>query len=273
MTHKYTSIFDQSAILLPSEQPSYEIINPDGKAQMVITCDHASNRVPKSLQNLGLETDEFEKHIAYDLGCSKLSERMAELLDAPMLRTCFSRLVIDANRHLNDPGSIPEISDGITVPANQQLSRLQAGQRVEELFVPYHNAIASSLAEVQAKQGVPILIAMHSFTPVFKDFERPWHVGVLWNRDDRISAPLIERLRSYADLCVGDNQPYHAKEPVGYSMDVHAEGNGYPHILLEIRQDLLSDTAGVEYWAQLLCREISVVTVDPSIYQVKYYDS
>ena len=274
MTHKYSSVSGMEPILSNLEQPAFEVLNPHGSAPVVLTCDHASNQVPESLQKLGLPDEVFSQHIAYDIGCSALSEQMSEMFDAVLVRSCFSRLVVDPNRHLNDPSSIPEVSDGVTVPGNLNLSRQQAGQRVEELFVPYHNAVAATMADCQARHGVPpVLIAVHSFTPVFQGFQRPWHIGVLWNRDGRVAVPLIERLRQREQLCVGDNEPYHAREPVGYTMDVHAEGTGFPHLLLEVRQDLISTDDGVAHWAKLLYEDISVVIEDPDIYHVMEYEN
>ena len=266
MKHTYSQISGVASILAQDEQPPYRIHNEDGSARAVITCDHASNRVPRSLGNLGLDEEALSQHIAWDIGCATLALKLSDLLDAPAILGGFSRLVVDLNRHLNDPTSIPPVSDNVRVPGNEDISHTHAAQRIEEIFVPYHNAVTGLLSEVHASRGVPAIISVHSFTPVWGNFERPWHVGVLWNRDDRVSRPLIERLRRNEDLCVGDNQPYHAREPVGYGMDVHAEGNGYPHALLEIRQDLLADDPGIERWAGILFEALEPVLADQSIY-------
>jgi len=266
MIHKYSRVFGAASILAEDEQPPFEIVNAKGSARLVITCDHASNRIPRSLGNLGLDEGLLARHIAWDIGCAALTRQLAAMLDAPAIIGGFSRLVIDLNRHLNDPTSIPEVSDNVRIPGNADLSRAHAAQRVEEIFVPYHNALAALLAEVRAARGVPAIVSVHSFTPVWGNFQRPWHVGVLWNRDRRIAGPLIDILRRDAELCVGDNQPYHAREPVGYGMDVHAEGNGFPHALLEIRQDLVADEEGVNRWARILHDALGEVLADPGIY-------
>jgi predicted N-formylglutamate amidohydrolase len=266
MIHKYTQLSGVVSILAEDEQPPYEICNPGGSARLLITCDHASNRIPRSLGTLGLDSADLSRHIAWDIGCAALARRLSDLLDARAILGGFSRLVVDLNRHLNDPTSIPPVSDSTHVPGNTDLPRAHAAQRIEELFVPYQNAVVAQLAELKAVHGVPAIISLHSFTPVWGNFERPWHIGVLWNRDARIAAPLIEALRKDDALCVGDNQPYHAREPVGYGMDVHAEGNGLPHALLEIRQDLLVDDDGVERWANILNQALRGVLADDSIY-------
>ncbi len=273
MIHKYSQVSGVVSILAEDEQPPFEIFNPGGEAPVVVTCDHASNRVPRSLHDLGLGADQLSRHIAWDIGCAEVARRLAARLDAPAILGGYSRLVVDLNRHLNDPTSMPAVSDGVHVPGNQDISHVHATQRIEEIFLPYHNALAALLAEKHASCGVPAIIAVHSFTPVWGNFERPWHVGVLWNRDRRIAGPLIERLRSDDSLCVGDNQPYHAREPVGYGMDVHAEGNGFPHALLEIRQDLIEDEPGMERWACLLHEALRDVLADRSIYYRMEFDS
>ncbi|GJL82218.1 MAG: N-formylglutamate amidohydrolase [marine bacterium B5-7] len=273
MIHKYSRVSGVASILAEDEEPPYELINIEGRSPIVITCDHASNRIPRSLDNLGLPASSLREHIAWDIGCAALSRRLSALMNAPAILGGFSRLVVDLNRHLNDPSSIPEISDNTPVPGNQGIDRTHAAQRVEEIFLPYHTALSALLAEVHATQGVPVILSLHSFTPRWANFERPWHVGVLWNRDGRIAHPLIKNLRHNPDLCVGDNQPYHAREPVGYGMDVHAEGNGYPHALLEIRQDLLSTPEGIDHWANLLFDALSDVLNDKSIYQQVEFES
>lgn len=272
MIHKYSQVSGVVSILAEDEQPPYEILNPEGRARAVITCDHASNRIPRSLGRLGVDEETLARHIAWDIGCAALTRRLSDLIDAPAILGGFSRLVVDLNRHLNDPTSIPEVSDNVRIPGNCDILRSHAAQRVEELFVPYHNALAALLGEVHAARGVPAIIALHSFTPVWGNFQRPWHIGVLWNRDGRIAGPLIDRLRRRTDLCVGDNQPYHAREPVGYGMDVHAEGNGYPHALLEIRQDLLADDDGVERFARILREDLCEVLSDESLYHQLEFD-
>ncbi len=272
MIHKYQQVSGVVPVLAEDEQPPFELFNAEGGAPLVITCDHASNRVPRSLNDLGLTPEALSRHIAWDIGCAALTRRLAVMLDAPAILGGFSRLVVDLNRHLNDPTSMPAVSDGTRIPGNEDLLHAHAAQRIEEIFLPYHNALAALLAEKRAECGVPAIISVHSFTPVWGRFERPWHIGVLWNRDDRVARPLIGALRRDESLCIGDNQPYHAREPVGYGMDVHAEGNGYPHALLEVRQDLLQCDAGVERWAGILHPALAEVLSDRSIYHHKVFD-
>ncbi len=239
--------------LLSSEEPGpWEELNPQSSSPLVILCDHANNRVPKSLGHLGLELDVFGQHVAYDIGCEKLTRQLAERFESTALLAHYSRLVIDLNRHPGDGSSIPTISDTVEIPGNSNLSPDQIKQREDALFWPYHNQVEQILQRILDRGQTPVLCAIHSFTPVFRGYQRPWHIGVLWDRDQRLSTPLLEHLQTLPQICVGDNEPYHARNPVGYTMDIHGEKNGYPHILLEIRQDLIGHDEGISEWARLI---------------------
>ncbi|MCW8891610.1 MAG: N-formylglutamate amidohydrolase [Sedimenticola sp.] len=246
--------------LLANDEPGpWEELNPDSPSPLVILCDHANNRVPKSLGHLGLALDVFGKHVAYDIGCEKLTRELAKRFDSTALLAHYSRLVIDLNRHPGDGSSIPTLSDTIEIPGNRDLSPDQIKQREDALFWPYHDQVERILKRIKDRGQIPILCAIHSFTPVFKGFQRPWHIGVLWDRDQRISTPLLKRLEALPSICVGDNEPYHARNPVGYTMDIHGEKNGHPHILLEIRQDLINHDEGITEWARLIYSHLSKV--------------
>lgn len=249
--------------LLSEEEPGpWEVLNPHSLSPLVILCDHASNRVPKSLRHLGLALDVFGKHVAYDIGCEKLTRALADRFDSTALLAHYSRLVIDLNRHPGDGSSIPTVSDTIEIPGNCNLSPDQIKQREEALFWPYHNQVERILNRIKARGQTPILCAIHSFTPLFKGFQRPWHIGVLWDRDQRLSSPLLKQLQAVPKICVGDNEPYHARNPVGYTMDIHGEKHGHPHILLEIRQDLINHDAGVSEWASVIYSHLTKVLAE-----------
>ena len=258
----------QMPVLADDENPPFEIDNPNGSSRVVVVCDHARNMVPRVLDDLGVDASVLAQHVAYDIGCEGLARRLARLLDAPLVLSRFSRLVIDLNRHLTDPTSILEISDGIVIPGNRRLSREQAMRRAEEIFLPYHNAVSAQLEHVRVTRGLPVLITVHSFVPQMNGVDRPWHVGVLWNKDDRISRPLLESLTAEADLCVGDNEPYNAHDLAGYTMETQAEARGYPHALLEIRQDLIATEADGLVWAERLARHLQPILSHKEFYEV-----
>ncbi|HXP72679.1 MAG TPA: N-formylglutamate amidohydrolase [Stellaceae bacterium] len=258
--------------LLTATDPSpVERVNAEGKAPVLVTCDHASRRVPKSLHNLGLDAESLEQHIGWDIGAAEVSRGLARQLDAPAILAGYSRLVIDCNRDLDDPTSMPAVSDGVPVPGNRDVSPAAKAQRVETLFKPYHRAIEAAL-DGFAQRGVhPAVLSIHSFTPVMNGFARPWHVGILWDKDPRMAVPALAALRREARLVVGDNEPYSAREPAGYTVRTHAEKRGLPHLNVEIRQDLIAIDAGTAEWAERLARVLTPILEDPGLYHPKRY--
>lgn len=259
-------------LLGPGDPPPFILFNPDGQASVVLVCDHASNAIPAVLGQLGLGPAELSRHIAWDIGAACVTRRLALRLDAPAVLGGYSRLVVDCNRAPGDPTSIVEISDGIRIPGNRDLDDVQADARVNAVFWPYHHAITQALAHRwRHGQGrAPALIAVHSFTPAMNGFQRPWHLGVLWNRDPRLARPLIARFQANPHLCVGDNQPYSGRE-VGFTMDTHGGVAGLPHVEVEIRQDLIADDRGCERWAAIVGEALAAVLGDDTLFQVQHY--
>ncbi|MDS4032153.1 MAG: N-formylglutamate amidohydrolase [Candidatus Contendobacter sp.] len=262
----------QAPLLGPGDPPPFTLFNPEGQASLVLVCDHASNAIPAALGQLGLGPEALSQHIAWDIGAARVTRWLAARLDAPAVLGGYSRLVIDCNRSPGDPTSIAEISDDIVIPGNQAVNDTQADQRLNEVFWPYHHAITQALAH-RWRHGhgrAPALIAIHSFTPTMNGFERPWHLGVLWNRDPRLAEPLIARFRADPELCVGDNEPYSGRE-VGFTMDTHGGAAGLPHVEIEIRQDLIADEAGGERWAAVAGEALETVLRDEMLFQVRHY--
>jgi len=253
-------------LLQHSDPVPFECLNPQGKAPLILFCDHAGRAVPKALNALGLDTAHFDKHIAWDIGIAELGRGLSRLLDAPLLLNHYSRLVIDCNRHLKDPTSIPQISDRVDIPGNRGLTAEQREQRAAEIFNPYHDALDRLIDERLAAGQHPILLSLHSFTPVMNDFVRPWHIGVLWNQDGRLPLPLMQRLAAEPGLVVGDNEPYSGRDGHGFSMQHHAEARGLAHALIEVRQDLIADAAGVARWVETLHRVCHDVLADVTLY-------
>ncbi|MEE8439302.1 MAG: DUF1244 domain-containing protein [Micropepsaceae bacterium] len=218
---------------------------------LLFLCDHASNAVPPELKTLGLPPDAFKTHIAYDIGAGALTAALAERFQAPSVLGQWSRLVVDLNRGHDDPTVVMRLSDGRIIPENRDITREQIEARIKRYHQPYHAEIEKRIAEVQAGGQTPILISVHSFTPVWRGIRRAWQFGILWDRDGRLAQPLIDRLRREANLTIGDNEPY-----VGTlendCMYRHGTINGLPHALIEIRQDLISDDKGVSKVAAFL---------------------
>ena len=254
-------------LLGPDDPPPAELVNLDGAAPVVFLCDHASNRVPRALDSLGLPPAELERHIAWDIGAAAITRRLAAHFDAPAVLAGYSRLVIDCNRRLEDEQSILSLSDGTPIPGNRDLTERDAAARVEACFEPYHRACADVLDRVEARGEVPPVVMMHSFTPDLNGARRPWHAGVLWDREDgRMALPLLRALRARNGLLVGDNEPYDGASPHGYTMPAHAARHGRANVQIEVRQDLVADEPGIERWSGILIEALAGVLTDPSLY-------
>jgi len=251
-----------SRIASEEQTPAFRVYPGHSEAEVLLVCDHASNRIPAQFRQLGVNDENLRRHIAYDIGAASVATKLAECLQATLVVSTFSRLLVDPNRFPDDPGSIPDCSDGTPIPGNHGLSAAQKHSRIQHFFQPYHQAISAQLEQFHALAIAPLVISIHSFTPVMGGIRRPWHVGVLWDNDDRVAGPLLATLRREPGLHVGDNKPYHAKEPVGYTMEMHIERAGLPHALLEIRQDLITDEGGASEWAERLANALAPIIPD-----------
>ena len=251
---------------------SYEVIEGDLAGGFLILVDHASNRIPPEYADLGLPGPELERHIAYDIGVAPLGQLLAQRFHAPALFTSFSRLLIDANRGDDDPTLIMRLSDGAVVPGNSTVDAAEQDRRLARFHRPYHAAVEAKLAKMLATGRPPAILAIHSYTPVWKGARRPWHAGILWDRDPRFAVPLLTALRSEHGLRVGDNEPYTGalKNDTMYR---HGTARGLAHALLEVRNDLIATPAGVLEWADRLEPLLRKVLADESLNEVRHYGS
>jgi predicted N-formylglutamate amidohydrolase len=232
---------------------AYEFVRGTASAQILFLCDHASNAVPPELGDLGLPPAAFARHIASDLGAAAVTRALAARFAAPAVLGRWSRLVVDLNRGADDPTAVMKLSDGSIVPGNRGLTPAEVAQRMARYHAPYHDAIADQIAGMLAAGTVPVIVSMHSFTPVWRGRPRPWHVGVLWDRDGRLARPLMERLPQEPGWVIGDNEPY-SGELENDCLFRHGTMNGLPHVLIETRQDLLGDEAAIAQMAERLER-------------------
>jgi predicted N-formylglutamate amidohydrolase len=241
-------------MLLAAADPApVTVYNGNGRSPLLLVADHAGNIFPRALGRLGISAAEAARHIALDIGIANLSRMVADALDAALIQQNYSRLVIDCNRPPGAATSIPEISEVTPVPGNVGLSTAERMAREREIFRPYHDAIAAELERRREVKAPTALIALHSFTPVFKAAARPWHAALLYHRDPRLARALLALLRNDG-LTVGDNEPYFVSDETDYTIPVHGERRNIPHALIEIRQDLLADEKGQREWAQRLAR-------------------
>jgi predicted N-formylglutamate amidohydrolase len=233
-------------ILLTSEDPPpVSVYNEDGESPFLIVADHAGNDMPRALGRLGIPETECERHIAWDIGIAAVGRLVANALDATLVQQNYSRLVIDCNRMPGSETSISEVSELTAIPGNIGLSEDQIAGRVRAIFQPYHQRIEAELDRRRQAGRRTALIAMHSFTPVFMSVTRPWHAGVLYNRDPRFAHLLLDLLKREDGLVIGDTD---------YTIPVHGERRGLHHVAIEVRQDLIADDKGQREWALLLER-------------------
>jgi predicted N-formylglutamate amidohydrolase len=245
--------------LLTSSEPSpFYVVNPLAEAPVLLVCDHASCRFPQALGDMGLDPFARRCHLAIDIGAGKLTEKIAKSLGFTAVIAQYSRLVIDCNRQLMDPGAFLEYGDGILVPGNRNLSQADKDARADAIYWPYHNAIEDQIARLRAVGPAPAFVSIHSFTPVLNGVSRDVQMGVLWDTDSRLSDIFIEDFRA-AGFLTGDNEPYSGRAPQDFTIDHHAEEIGLPHVGIELRQDLIDDIAGVEEIAPVMHRIIESI--------------
>ena len=243
---------ENPAPLLTSSEPSpYYVVNPLSEEPILLVCDHASCRFPQALGDMGLDPFARRCHLAIDIGAGKLTETLAKSLGVTAVIAQYSRLVVDCNRQLMDPGAFLEYGDGILVPGNRNLSQADKDARADAIYWPYHNAIDDQVKRLSAAGPSPAFISIHSFTPVLNGISRAIQLGVLWDKDDRLSDIFLEGFRA-TDFLTGDNEPYSGRAPQDFTIDHHAEEIGLPHVGIEVRQDLIDDIAGVDDIAPMM---------------------
>ncbi len=246
-------------LLSPNEPSPFVILNPDSVVPLLLVCDHASNRFPQSLGSMGLDYLDRVSHMTLDIGAGAIAESLADKLGATALLCQYSRLVVDCNRELSDNSMFLENSEGTNIPGNQNLQINEKERRVSEIYWPYHNAIEAQICRLRDQYINPIVISIHSFTPVMNGEDREWEMGVLWDKD-QITAEFFLNKLTDAGFFVGNNEPYSGKAPEDFTIDYHAEPIGLPHVGIEIRQDLINHDEGVERITDTLQEVISALT-------------
>lgn len=228
-------------------------IEGDSACGWLIVCDHASNALPEEYGTLGLPLEQLERHIGYDIGAAGVTRELARVTGAPAVLANFSRILIDPNRGDDDPTLIMRLSDGAVVPGNADFDDTERARRVARYYAPYHQAIDNAIDAGIAVGRPPALLSIHTFTEKWRGIPRPWHAGILWDRDPRLPVPLIRALQAESGLVVGENVPY-TGELKGDCLYRHGTKRGLAHALVEIRQDLVREETGQHEWAHRLAR-------------------
>ncbi len=235
----------------PNWEP-YRILGAERASRWLVVCDHATNRVPDWVHggDLGIAAQDMARHIAYDVGAAGVAARLAELLGAPAILSNFSRLVIDPNRGEDDPTLVMQLYDGTLIAGNRGISPEGVRARLERCYRPYHAAIT----DLAARHRDTVIVSVHSFTPQFRGRPlRPWHCGLLYADDTRLSMPLVRLLEEVPGLVVGANKPY-SGHLAGDTIDRHAIAMRRQNTLIEIRNDLIETDAGQAEWAERFAR-------------------
>lgn len=231
--------------------------NAEGASPFVLVCDHASRRIPPQYGDMGLTEAERVSHIAWDPGALDVSRALSEMLDAPLVESTVSRLVIDANRDPASANLIWTLSEATRIAANENLSLEERQFRIENYHRPYHDAIDALMAPRMAAGRETILVCMHSFTPVFLGQVRPWPIGLIHGQDVHFTRALRDALAAdLPGLNVGWNEPYAAMNGVTLTLEKHGDGRGIPATMIELRNDEILSAEGVALWAGRLARTL-----------------
>lgn len=255
------------SLIGPSDPAPVSEYNEGGTARVLVVCDHASRAIPRAMNQLGVEDWVLDRHVAWDIGAAAVARVLADALDAPAILAGYSRLVVDPNRPIDDATAFAQASDGIVIPANRDLGAEEKRRRTECFFEPYHAAISARLRTFHIQGVTPGVVAVHTYAPVLNLVVRRWHVGVMWDKDPRIAVPLIARLSTLGDLCVGDNEPYSGRHPHDFTLDHHAEAGGLPYVGIEVRQDLVATDDGARKWGSLLADALEAILADEDLYR------
>lgn len=234
----------------PDDGPVVEIHQGDGP--YVVACEHASNRLPRALGHLGLSKADLQRHIAWDPGAADLADGLAGRLGGDLLKQRFSRLVIDCNRSPERPDAIAKSSEDTAIPGNLDLTAEARAVRVSAVWAPFHAALEKILDRRLSRKVPTALVTVHSFTPVYRGVTRPWHIGIISTDERRLADAVLGVLRRDRSLVVGDNEPYSAKDNVDYTIRRHGRDRGVPHVMIEIRNDLLQTARDIAMWTAVL---------------------
>ena len=239
-----------NGLLADYEGAAAELINPKGKAPIVLICEHASNFIPASLDNLGLSAEALISHAAWDIGAYELASKLSNLLDAPLIASRVSRLVYDCNRSPESGIGIPSKSELIDVPGNKNLSQTEINDRVEQVYEPFHTLINKTIYDpervaLSKQHASPTLITIHSFTPIYFGKSRSVEFGILHDKDDRLAKPMMQAALDRTSLKTEFNSPYSPSDNVMHTIHRHALEQEFVNVMIEVKNDLLSNSTQI----------------------------
>ena len=239
----------------------------------LVICDHASNNIDEKYKNLGLEKKYIDSHRAFDIGVKNVAWELSKLLDCNLVMANFSRLIIDPNRGLDDLTLIPKLSEGRVVKGNIGIvlnkNDYERDIRIKNYYNPYHDQIENFINNSIKKNVTPKVISIHSFTPIWKGKKREIDVGILWDKDNRLSNIFLKSFKGYN---VGDNKPYSGRLK-NDTLYKHATLKGLPNVLIEIRQDLLASENNQKDWAKKIYKVLEKNKEDINSFNVKKFGS
>ncbi len=258
---------DRPGWIADDEPPAFELVNAEGRGRAILVCDHASPVIPRRLGSLGLSAEDRFRHVAWDIGATEVAQRLSQILDAPLAVPGYSRLVVDCNRPLHEADAFATHSEDVVVTGNHGITEAEKAERAEAFFWPYHDALHRLVETRTARHTVPVMVSVHSFTPVYHGKTRPWHIGVHYRWDNRGAEHALRLLRQDGALTVGDNEPYPLALDEDYTVPVHAERRGLPYVLFEIRQDLIESAAGADAWAERLGKLLAALLAEANLHR------
>lgn len=248
-------------MLSASEGDPVAVENAEGRSRFVLVCEHASRLLPERLGTLGLSAEALESHIAWDPGALAVARVMSRSLDATLIHQRFSRLAYDCNRPPEAPGAMPEQSEIYPVPGNQALSDAARLERAESLYFPFRDRIAGLVRDRIAAGRAPVLVTVHSFTPVYFGKPRQVEIGILHDEDARLADLMLEAAGRSGLFATRRNEPYGPQDGVTHTLKVHGLANGLLNVMIEVRNDLIQDetSQGVmaDYLTGLLLESMS----------------
>ena len=227
-------------ILAPEEGPAAAVYRSDGRAPVLLVCEHASSFIPASLSDLGLAPSDRLSHAVWDIGAIDMAMHIADLLDAPLVHSRVSRLVYDCNRPPSAASAFPVKSETIEVPGNRDLGEADRAQRTREIYDPFCQLLASTLDRFATR---PSLITIHTFTPTWFGAPRATELGVLHDADYQLAEAVLAAALKQTALRAEMNQPYAAMDGVTHTLREYAIPRGIENVMIEVRNDLVSDQA------------------------------